>query len=471
MRKEGIVLDVDKRKHRIESIGSKLAAEKEGHLPDDPGLLDEVANLVERPTPLRGRFEEKYLDLPAEVLVAVMRKHQRYFPVYDDEEALLPYFIAVRNGDEKHLNVVVEGNEHVIRARFADAEFFYQNDTRQRLPEFVPQLETLTFQADLGSMLDKTHRLEKLTPAVAAMLDLTADETAVAARAAALAKADLATEMVVEMTSLQGVMGGHYARLGGEPEAVAAAIAEQYEPVSETRPGLALALADRLDSLAGLFAVGLAPKGSNDPFALRRSALHVIENLVANQRHLDLRAALAEAAALLPAACDEAVLDRVMEFIGGRLEGVLRDDGYSAFVTNAVLAEQTADPYAATQAAAALARATAAEDWPHLLDSYARCVRITRDYEETFPLRPADFALGSELALYEAYETAVRRRDGSVETLVASLRTLAPVIDQFFDQVLVMDEDPAVRQNRLALLQRIAGLADGVADLSHLEGF
>lgn len=471
MRKEGIVLDVDKRKHRIESIGSKLAAEKEGHLPDDPGLLDEVANLVERPTPLRGRFEEKYLELPAEVLVAVMRKHQRYFPVYSQDEALLPYFIAVRNGDEKHLNVVVEGNEHVIRARFADAEFFYQNDTRQSLPEFVPQLDTLTFQADLGSMLDKTRRLEKLTPAIAAMLDLTADETAVAARAAALAKADLATAMVVEMTSLQGVMGGHYARLGGEPEEVAAAIAEQYEPVSETRPGLALALADRVDSLAGLFAVGLAPKGSNDPFALRRSALHIIENLVANRRHLDLRAALAEAAALLPAACGEDVLDQVMAFIGGRLEGVLRDDGYSAFVTNAVLAEQTADPYAATQAAAALAKATAAEDWPHLLDSYARCVRITRDYEETFPLRPADFALGSELALYEAYETAAQRRDGSVETLVASLRNLAPVVDEFFDQVLVMDEDLAVRQNRLALLQRIAGLADGVADLSHLEGF
>ena len=208
--------------------------------------------MVERPTPMRGQFEERFLALPAEVLVAVMRKHQRYFPVYGDDGKLLPYFIAVRNGDERHLDVVVDGNEQVIRARFADADFFYGKDSKRELPDFVADLGNLTFQADLGSMLDKTHRLEKLVPALAEMLGLDDEETAVAARAASLAKADLASSMVVEMTSLQGIMGGHYARKSGEPEAVAAAIAEQYNAVSQTKPGLALALADRLDSLAGL---------------------------------------------------------------------------------------------------------------------------------------------------------------------------------------------------------------------------
>jgi glycyl-tRNA synthetase len=186
--------------------------------PDDPDLLHEVANLVERPTPLRGRFDRRFLQLPAAVLVAVMRKHQRYFPVYDKNGSLMPYFIGVRNGDERHLDIVVEGNEHVIRARFADAEFFYQQDTKQALADFLPQLAKLTFQTKLGSMLDKTKRLEQLTPQIAAMLDLSAEETAVAARAAALAKADLATSMVVEMTALQGIMGGHYAQLSGESE-------------------------------------------------------------------------------------------------------------------------------------------------------------------------------------------------------------------------------------------------------------
>ena len=208
-----------------------------------------MTNLVESPTPFRGRFEEKYLKLPDEVLVAVMRKHQRYFPVYGKSGRLLPYFIAVRNGDAEHLDLVIDGNEHVIRARFADADFFYGKDIQHKLADFLPQLDTLTFQAELGSMLDKTHRLQELTPLIAGMLDLDQEETAAAARAAALAKADLATSMVVEMTSLQGIMGGHYARLSGEEESVAAAIAGQYEAVSQTKPAMALALADRLDSL------------------------------------------------------------------------------------------------------------------------------------------------------------------------------------------------------------------------------
>lgn len=474
MAANGIVIDVAKRRAIIEANAGQLAAEKGGAIPDDDqrkGLLAEVANLVERPTPLIGSFEERFLELPAAVLIAVMRKHQRYFPVQGPDGDLLPYFIAVRNGDKEHLERVIDGNEHVIRARFADAEFFYKQDTERPLEAFLPELETLTFQSDLGSMLDKVRRLERLTPRIGAMLSLSEDEVATAGRAAALSKADLATSMVVEMTSLQGVMGGHYARLSGEVEAVARAIAEQYEAVSETRPGLALALADRLDSLVGLFAVGLAPKGSNDPFALRRMAIHIVENLIENEQAFDLRVGLAEAAALLPAPSDEHLLFEVLEFIGGRLEALLRDDGAPANVVRAVLAEQAHNPYAAARATAALAEATEAVDWETLLDAYARCVRITRDREETLALRPDAFTMAAEQALLAAYQEEAAAKDGTVPALVASLRQLEPAITRFFDDVLVMDEDPAVRENRLALLQHVAALAEGVADLSQLEGF
>ena len=471
MRLNGIVVNKEKRREQITAVSSKLAAEMDGTIPDDPGLLDEVTNLVEKPTPLRGRFSKRFLALPAEVLVAVMRKHQRYFPVYDKNNQLMPYFIAVRNGDEKHLNFVVNGNEHVLKARFADAEYFYGKDSQHQLADFLPRLETLTFQAKLGSMLDKVHRLEKLTPIIAARLNLDETEVATAVRAAALSKADLASSMVVEMTSLQGIMGGHYAKRSGESDAVAEAIAGQYNGVSSSKPGLALALADRLDSLAGLFAAGLSPKGSNDPFALRRAALHLIENLVAHQQPFDLRAAFSAAAELLPLPCDTAVLDKVLGFVNGRLEGVLREQGYSAFVVKAVLAEQGHNPYAAAQTAAALSEAIAAADWPELLDAYARCVRITRKLTEQFSLQPAAFSLPAEKQLLAAYQKARAAQDGSMPTFVASLRDLKPAISHFFDDVLVMDEATAVRHNRLALLQKIANLTVGLADLSQLEGF
>ena len=471
MRLNSIVINKEKRRELITAVSSKLAAEMGGTIPDDPALLDEVTNLVEKPTPLRGRFSKRFLALPAEVLVAVMRKHQRYFPVYNDKNELMPYFIAVRNGDEKHLNFVVNGNEHVLKARFADAEFFYGKDSQRQLVDFLPDLDTLTFQAKLGSMLDKVHRLEKLTPAVAGMLNLNEAETKTAVRAAALSKADLASNMVVEMTSLQGIMGGHYAKRSGESDAVAEAIAGQYSAVSGSKPGLALALADRLDSLVGLFAAGLAPKGSNDPFALRRAALHLIENLIAHEQPFDLKAAFAAAAELLPVPCEPVTLAQVMDFVNGRLEGVLRDQGHSAFVVKAVLAEQGHNPYAATQTAVALTEAIAAEDWPELLDAYARCVRITRKLEEQFDLQPNAFALPAEKQLLTAYQQAAAAQDGTLPTFVTTLRDLKPAINRFFDDILVMDEDTAVRHNRLALLQQIAGLTNGLADLSELEGF
>jgi len=484
MQDNGVVTDPDARRTLIRGAAAELAARHGGVWREDPDLLAEVTHLVERPTLFCGRFEDRFLALPLEVLVAVMKKHQRYFPVYAEDGGLLPHFIGVRNGDAEHLSTVTVGNEHVLRARFADAEYFYSKDTQQSLSAFLPRLETLTFQVDLGSMLDKVHRLERLTPQVARLLGLSESDTATAARAAALSKADLATHMVVEMTALQGTMGAHYARLSGESDAVADALAEQYRQVTTTPAGLALALADRCDSLLGLFAAGLAPRGSNDPFALRRAALGIIETLIGNRTSCDLRRLLSLAAPLLPVPPhpdplpqgergEGDVREAVLQFIMGRLDGVLRDRGYPAAVVKAVLAAQGHDPCAATQAARELNDALAAADWPDLLAAYSRCVRITRSLDGTLHLRPDAFDLPAEKALCDAYQSAAAALDGSagVTRFIATLRDLEPAITTFFLDVLVMDEDPARRDNRLALLQGISALPDGIADLSQLEGF
>jgi glycyl-tRNA synthetase len=249
------------------------------------------------------------------------------------------------------------------------------------------------------------------------------------------------------------------------------ALAEQYNPVSTTRPGLALALADRLDSLLGLFAVGLAPRGSNDPFALRRAALGVIENLMANQRSFDVRQALAAAAKLLPVTSDAETIAAVLSFIHGRMEGMLRERGIPTAVVRAVLAEQGHNPHAASQAAGALAEAITAPDWQEVLESYSRCVRITRQLKETLVVRPEALTLPAEKTLWSAYQAAAASQDGTVAQLVAALRGLVPAVTTFFIDVLVMDEAMVLRNNRLALLQHIASLPKGMVDLSYLEGF
>ncbi|PJF46249.1 MAG: glycine--tRNA ligase subunit beta, partial [Candidatus Thermofonsia Clade 3 bacterium] len=267
---------------------------------------------VEQPTAVLCTFEEEFLALPSAVLTAVMRKKQRYFTVLRaDGEALLPYFVAVRNGNDAHLDEVRKGNEDVVRARFADAAYFFRQDIRKPLEAYLPRLDTITFQARLGSMLDKTRRIEALVEPIGAQLGVGSAELEIARKAARLCKADLATSMVVEITALQGVMGREYhRRTSNDPdkEAVAEAIFEHYLPrfagdaTPKTAAGLILSLADKLDSIAGLFAVGLAPKGSADPFALRRAAIGIVQNLIAGDSPFSLRAGLEAAMAQLPIA-------------------------------------------------------------------------------------------------------------------------------------------------------------------------
>jgi len=477
-----IVADREERRALIAEQVAELALGVGGHVPDDPALLDEVTNLVEQPTPLLGHFEATYLRLPADVLIAVMKKHQRYFPVAGDDGQLLPYFVAVRNGGEEHLDIVRHGNEEVICARFADADYFYREDTRKPLEEFLPRLGTLTFQEQLGSMLDKTLRLEQLVVQLVEMIGLSDEETQVAQRAAHLCKADLATQMVVELTSLQGVMGREYGVRSGENTSVAAAIFEHYLPrfagdaSPQSRPGLVVGLANRLDSLAGLFAVGLTPTGSADPYHLRRDALGLVQNLLAYQLPFSVREGLEAAARLLPVEVPKDALAAALNFIIERLRGTLREQGFSYDVVDAVLAARGDDPFRAHQAIEALSRWVTRDDWSRILDNYARCVRITRDFEEQFRLDPARFVQPAEEELYAAYGKA--RSDVTPESTVDEFLTaflpLVDVIDRFFAResgVLVMAKDLELRENRLALLQHVAALAEGIVDLSRLEGF
>jgi glycyl-tRNA synthetase len=400
-----------------------------------------------------------------------MKKHQRYFPVYDQaREQLLPFFITVRNGGSEFLTVVQSGNEHVIQARFADAEFFYKKDRNHKLEDLIPRLGTMTFQTELGSMLEKVRRLEKLAPIIGDQLGMDNQGKEITLRAATLSKADLASHMVVEMTSLQGIMGGLYARQSGEEQAVAEAIAEQYEAVSLTLPGLALALADRLDSALGLFAAGLAPKGSNDPFGLRRAAIQIIANLVGNEVSFDLREALMFAGPLQPVPVDDSHINHVLDFINGRLSTYLQENGVRKSVIRAIVNVQGHNPYKAKIAAGELNDVLKSDGWTLLLDAYSRCVRITRDQPQ-YSFQIDKTVLPQEKTLYEVTVKSLERKDGTIGGLVGALKDLEPFITDFFENVLVMDENLDVRENRFALLQMATSLADGIADLSELEGF
>jgi glycyl-tRNA synthetase len=480
MKQQGIILDPTARRMAIKEQAEALAESLGGRIPQDDDLLVEIANLVEKPTAFLGHFDEKYLEiLPSEVLVSVMKKHQRYFVLEDTEGDLLPYFIGVRNGGEGHLDIVADGNEQVILARFDDAAFFVKKDKQKPLEEFVDELDTLVFQEKLGSFLDKSKRIEKLIRSLADWFALTREEVALTQRAARLSKADLATNMVVEMTSLQGVMGKYYALHSGEDPIVAEAIFEHYLPRSandhypSTKPGLLVGLADRLDSIVGLFAVGLAPTGTKDPFAQRRAALGICQNLIKWQQNFDIDWALRAAADGLDVEVTQETLLECKEFILGRLRVMLLDMGFNYDVVDAVLAEQGHDPFGAFLGVKALSSWVNCAAWSEILPAYSRCVRITRDQAQKYSVNESLFETESERSLFQAVLQAEMKMSGerSVDSFIEAFKPLIPEINRFFDEVMVMVEEDAVRENRLGLLQGVAGLTEGIVDMSCLEGF
>ncbi|MBE0672811.1 MAG: glycine--tRNA ligase subunit beta, partial [Anaerolineales bacterium] len=498
IREAGILLDKEERKASIVEQVNQAASLIGGQAIIEEGLLNEVTNLVEMPTAVMGGFNEEFLSLPRDVLISVMKKHQRYFPVQrvgatlqagsgnesgkassqsgassdPDGSPLLAKFIAIRNGDDIGIDTVREGNEHVLGARFADANFFVREDVKLKLEEYRPKLSALTFHTKLGSMLDKSDRMLKLGAELGEMLGFKdVKDIKNLARAIYLSKADLATQMVTEMTSLQGIIGGEYALRSGESADVAQAISEQYQTVPQSKIGLALALSDRLDSLVGLFAAGLAPTGAKDPFGLRRAAIGVVQPLIEHGMDFDLALAVKKSAKTQPIEVSDEAQLKILEFIAGRLKVVLGDMGFKHDVIEAVLAAQSNNPAGTVRAVKQLSAWVGREDWSSILDGFARCVRITRDQKEVFKVNEKLFVDKEEKDLFAAIQKTARDQPSTVDEFLEIVTKLIPSITAFFDKVLVMAEDVKVKENRLGLLQRIASLANGIADLSKLEGF
>ncbi len=481
MEEHGLVVNRDRRKDAIWNQVLEQARAVGGTVKEDPDLLDEVTDLVEAPFALRGGFDEAHLELPQEVLVTVLKKYQRYFPIVHPQTGrLLPYFVAVSNGRSADSGTVIRGNESVVRARFTDAAFFYREDGRKPLEGYLPRLDTLTYQDELGSVRDKSERIERLLTVVARDLGLSEGDTNTAKRAARLCKADLATGMVVEMTSLQGVMGRYYALLSNETDAVAVAIQEHYFPrfPGDTLPasnsGFAVSVADRLDSLAGLFCVGIKPRSTADPYGLRRDALGLLALLIGKGRPFSLKKGLDAAATGLPIRIDPSRLKDAYAFILRRLGVQLKEEGFRHDVVEAALAGGCDDPFRLRTIVEGLNHMVGSDNWMETLHAYARCNRIVRDLSESHSMNPEADPTPASRSLHQMWGEARRRMDHSedrIDTLDNVLADLCGPINSFFEDVLVMDEDPVLRRARLALVQRIASLTDGIADLSRLEGF
>lgn len=480
MADQNIFLNRNERREIILDQISGLADKVGGTIPDDEDLLDEVTNLVEAPMALMGTFEEKYLSLPRDVLITVMRKHQRYFALQDDDGKLMNHFIAVRNGDTEHLDKVAKGNEHVIRARFSDADYFINTDVKKPLKSYLPRLDTLVYHEKLGSMLEKNNRVAGLVTDLAPMLDISGDDLKVAQEAAKIAKADLATQMVVEMTSLQGKMGREYALREGKSEAVANAIYEHWLPTSaggaipESKAGTVLAIADKLDSLVGLFSAGLAPRSTSDPFGLRRAALGIVQILVGKALSVDLRQAIKTVAKAEPIELDSKTFEQLSDFITGRLDVWLDEElDVTRDVIRAVLAEQAHNPYQAYLGVQELSQWVSKDNWEETLDNFARCVRISRNEPIKHSINPDLFETEEEKSLFAAYEKAAEQLDNNsnVNDFLAAFEPMVTVIKNFFDTVMVNAEESKVRSNRLGLMQAITNLQSGRADLSELVGF
>ena len=457
-----IIVDPERRRAMICEQITETAKACGGTAEITPDLLEEVLYLVEYPTALSGSFEEKYLALPAEAVITPMRDHQRYFPVKAADGSLLPAFITVRNGGKAHLDVVAHGNERVLRARLADAQFFFDEDRKKSLAEHREKLKTVVFQRGLGSMYEKTERLMALTTAIVEeMAAGDADGTALAdaRRAAELSKADLMTGMVTEFTELQGIMGREYALLDGESPAVARAIDEQYMPrfagdeLPQTPLGVALSVADKIDNIVGTFSQGRIPTGSQDPFGLRRQALGLVLMLIEQESTMLL-------SDLVDEACDlydlEEFRDKmqvyVADFIRLRLKNVLSERGVRYDVQEAVLGD--VDLVADVPVRAAyVERLLASEGGEALVQSFVRVGNIARSVTGG-TVDPALFKAEEEGALLSAYQTAAAARAEGEDTLPAE-QALGRAIDTFFDAVMVMDKDARVKENRLSLLKMI----------------
>ena len=477
--KGSVVADFNERKAEILAKSQAKATALGGVADIEESLLEEVTSLVEYPNVLAAKFEERFLAVPAEALVYTMKGDQKYFPIYDKDGKLLPHFIFVSNINPEDPTAIIEGNEKVVRPRLTDAEFFFKTDLKQKLVDRLPRLETVLFQQQLGTLKDKTDRIEQLAGEIAKQIG--ADE-AKAKRAGLLSKCDLMTNMVFEFTDTQGVMGMHYARHDGEDEEVAVALNEQYMPrfagdeLPKSLVASAVALADKFDTLTGIFGIGQAPKGSADPFALRRAALGALRIIVEKNLPLDLEDLVKKSAALFgDKLTNQNVVADVVDFMLGRFRAWYQDEGIAVDVIQAVLARRPTRPadfdarvravshFRTLDSAEALAAAN-----KRVSNILAKADAAIGEINLTACVEPAEKNL-AEAVLALRTEVQPLIAQGDYTAVLDKLANLRAPVDSFFDNVMVNAEDPALRQNRLAILNTLQGLFLQVADISLLQ--
>lgn len=477
--KGSVVADFNERKAEILAKSQAKATALGGVADIEESLLEEVTSLVEYPNVLAAKFEERFLAVPAEALVYTMKGDQKYFPIYDKDGKLLPHFIFVSNINPEDPTAIIEGNEKVVRPRLTDAEFFFKTDLKQKLVDRLPRLETVLFQQQLGTLKDKTDRIEQLAGEIAKQIG--ADEVK-AKRAGLLSKCDLMTNMVFEFTDTQGVMGMHYARHDGEDEEVAVALNEQYMPrfagdeLPKSLVASAVALADKFDTLTGIFGIGQAPKGSADPFALRRAALGALRIIVEKNLPLDLEDLVKKSAALFgDKLTNQNVVTDVVDFMLGRFRAWYQDEGIAVDVIQAVLARRPTRPadfdarvravshFRTLDSAEALAAAN-----KRVSNILAKADAAIGEINLTACVEPAEKAL-AEAVLALRTEVQPLIAQGDYTAVLDKLANLRAPVDSFFDNVMVNAEEPALRQNRLAILNTLQDLFLQVADISVLQ--
>lgn len=476
-----VMVDQDERRALILQQIKDLAAQNGGEAEINEDLLEEVNYLVEWPTALCGKFEEKFLSLPKECIITPMREHQRYFPVLDEDGNLLNKFITVRNGGSEHLDIVTHGNERVLRARLSDAEFFFNEDRATKLENRLEKLKTVSFQEGLGNMYDKSERLVKMAEMLRFAINTPVDEEELR-RCALLCKTDLVTGMVIEFTELQGVMGREYALLDGEKPEVATGIFEHYLPrfagdaLPATTIGRIVGIGDKLDNICATFSRGLAPTGSQDPYALRRQALGVINILLDANYHISLAKIIAGTLYLLDIKPEETgkLVPQIMEFFKQRLRNLLMDQGIRYDVIDAVFADKRNDDMVdlAVRCKALAAYVEAGNAEP-LVQVAVRVSNLCKKIEKEVAISGALFKDESENKLHEVVAAVSKEIIPEIvlydyaAVLKAGEKVIEPV-NTFFDNVMVMDEDENVKNNRLAMLEEVRGIVNAVGDLSLL---
>ena len=473
--KAQILVDFAKRKELIRDQVLSVAQKNNAEVVIDESLLDEVCALVEYPRAFSGSFDKKFLDIPQEAIISAMKSHQKYFHLVDSQGQLLPLFISVANIESTNIKAIVDGNERVIHPRLADSEFFWNQDKSKKLEERLPGLDSVMFMKSLGSMGQKAKRIESLSSHIS---DLVGFDQKASARAGLLSKSDLLSEMVGEFADLQGIMGGYYATNDGETQAVSVAIREHYQPrfagdkVPSTNEGLVVAIADKLDTISGIYGIGQAPTGSKDPYALRRLALGLLRILLEAKIELNLKSLIDYSLNLHLKEVDRSCGDDIYSFMMDRLKAYYKDANIDSNVYEAVLAVSPESPLDFHLRVEALNEFTQSENSKSLIEANKRIANILKDSnEKNETLNPKILIDDSEIKLFNASESLSKKLSGSkdYQEVMKSLIDLKDSIDSFFDNVMVNTDDDKLKSSRLALIRKIRLLFLSVADISYLS--